>query len=427
MSSASSPRPDSAVSMQEMEISQLKQQVEQLRFSEKSVKQECEEWKRKHREEKSEVSRLCGTSSKLGRHVKSIEDRCSELEVQLVNRVNELTQLRKHLSKAEQRIREVELQTETSYDSGRLAAADFDSIRSQLTDLQQEHSKLKKDHRTCADSAQHAADKLANAEQLQRAAEAEMQACRHLEGASRVTEEQNLLVKKQVLEIARELRINQSNVSELEKAVETHRALKMIAEDRVAELEADLRKWKPNSDNWDARLDALERGSSPYFNSPKDVSEAISAGAALISEPGLTANIVININPTDQKNWTLLKRVQKASKLDVSGPPALVADFLAEMQSLEADHTEQTMAAAHWQTVALKCLAEIDSLSAKLQARPLCGVPGHRGLADELEAKELQLQLLATLVAQWQQKIDAVRGYFEASNAEMRGAGMEGV
>jgi hypothetical protein len=97
------------------------------------------------------------------------------------------------------------------------------------------------------------------------------------------------------------------------------------------------------------------------------------------------------------------------------------------MQSLEADHTEQTMAAAHWQTVALKCLAEIDSLSAKLQARPLCGVPGHRGLADELEAKELQLQLQATLVAQWQQKIDAVRGYFEASNAEMRGAGMEGV
>jgi myosin heavy subunit len=427
MSSASSPRPDSAVSMQEMEISQLKQQVEQLRFSEKSVKQECEEWQRKHRDQKSEVSRLSGTSSKLGRHVKSIEDRCCELEVQLANRVNELTQLRKDLSQAEQRIGEVELQSDTSYDSGRPAAADFEAVRSQFADLQQEHSKLKKVHKTCADSAQHAADKVANAEWLQRAAEAEMQACRHLEGANRVTEEQNLLVKKQIFEIARELRINQSNVSELEKAAETHRALKMIADDRVAELEADLRKRESNSDDWDAKLDALERGSSSYFNSPKDLSEATSAGAAIISGPGLTANIVININHAGQENWILLKRVQKASKLDVSGPPALVADFLAEMQRLEADHTEQTIAAAHWQTVALKCLAEIDSLSAKLQARPVCGVPGHRGLADELEAKNLQLQLQATLVAQWQKKIDAVRGYFEASNVEMRGAGMVGV
>jgi hypothetical protein len=119
--------------------------------------------------------------------------------------------------------------------------------------------------------------------------------------------------------------------------------------------------------------------------------------------------------------------MSKASKLDVSGPPDLVADFLAEIQRLEADHAEQTTSAAHWQTVALKCMTEIDSLSAKLQDRPMCGVPGHRSLADELEAKDLQLQLQATLVAQWHKKIEAVRGFVEASNAEMRGKGMEDV
>jgi chromosome segregation ATPase len=431
MSSASSPRIDSAVSMQEMEIRQLKQQVEQLGFSEQTVKQECEEWKRKHQDQKLEVSRLSGTSSQLGRHVKSIEDRCSELDVQLVNRTKEATELRNDLSKAQQRIREVELQTKTSYDSDRSTSVEFDSLRSQFTNLQQEHSKLKQAHEACTDAVQHAADQVANALQLQEAAEAEMQACRHLQKANEVTKEQSLVVKKQVLEIARELRITQCNFSELEKAVEVQHALKAIAENRVAELEADLRKWEPNSDDWAAKLNALAHDSSSHTNSLNDLSEASSSDATIISDPGLTANIVIDINPSDQKNWTLLKRVQsamsKASKLDVSGPPDLVADFLAEIQRLEADHAEQTTSAAHWQTVALKCMTEIDSLSAKLQDRPMCGVPGHRSLADELEAKDLQLQLQATLVAQWHKKIEAVRGFVEASNAEMRGKGMEDV
>jgi chromosome segregation ATPase len=431
MSSVSSPRIDSAVSKQEMEIRQLKQQVEQLRFSEQTVKQECEEWKRKHQDQKLEVSRLSGTSSKLGRHVKSIEDHCSELKVQLVDRTNEVTELRKDLSKAQQRIWEVELQTETSYDSGRSASAEFDSVRSQLTDLQQEHSKLKQAHEAGTDAVQHAADQVANALQLQEAAEAEMQACRHLQKANQVTEEQSLVVKKQALEIARELRLTQCNLSELEKAVEIQGALKVIAEDRVAELEAYLRKWKPNFDDWAAKPNALAHDSSSYSNSLKDLSEASSSDATMISDPGMTANIVININPTDQKNWTLIKRVQcamsKTSKLDVFGPPEFIADFLAEMQRLEADHAEQTTSAAHWQTVALKCMTEIDSLSVKLQHWPVCGVPGHRGLADELEAKDLQLQLQATLVAQWQKKIEAVRGFVEASNVEIWGVGMKGV
>jgi hypothetical protein len=47
----------------------------------------------------------------------------------------------------------------------------------------------------------------------------------------------------------------------------------------------------------------------------------------------LPANIVINVNPTDQKNWTLVGRVQsaicKASQLDITGPQDLAADSLA--------------------------------------------------------------------------------------------------
>jgi hypothetical protein len=54
-------------------------------------------------------------------------------------------------------------------------------------------------------------------------------------------------------------------------------------------------------------------------------------------------------------------------------------------------------------------------------------VPGHRSLADELEAKELQLQLQATLVAQWQKKLEAARTYFERANAELRESGMHGI
>jgi hypothetical protein len=127
----------------------------------------------------------------------------------------------------------------------------------------------------------------------------------------------------------------------------------------------------------------------------------------------------------------LIKRIQsatcKASQLDITGPPDLVADLIAEMKRLEADHAEQSAAAAHWQLVAVKVLAEVDSLSANLQHRPLCGVPGHRSLADELEAKELQLQLQATLLAQWQKKMEAARTYSENANAEMRESGMQGI
>jgi hypothetical protein len=291
MASPSSSRSDSVVSMQDIDVVQLKHEMQQLRFSETALTQECLEWKKKYQDEKAEVLRLSGSRSKEGRRTKSNEDRCSRLEEQLASSVDEVARLHDSLFKAQKHIRELELHTETNRDSS----------------LQQ------------------------------------------------TTSETALSV--------------------------------------------------PSSD--------------------------IECDASTVIDTGLIANIVININTTDRKNWTLIKRIQsatcKASQLDITGPQDLVADLVAEMKRLEADHAEQSAAAAHWQMVALKGLAEVDSLSANLQHRPHCGVPGHRNLADELEAKELQLQLQATLVAQWQKEMEAARTFFENTNAEMRESGMQGI
>jgi hypothetical protein len=432
--------------MQEIELGQMKQEIEQLRFSRTALKQECEEWKKKHLNEMDDTSRLSGLSYTEGRHIKSI-DRCSKLEVQLASSANEVTRLREHLSKAQKRVRQAELLTKASEDSsrkslseinGRSTTAELDSVRSQLIDLQQEHSKLKKDYVQCEETSRPAAEKTANAEQLQQAAEAEKEVYRHFEKANKVLQEQNLLVQKQILEATRESRINEAKVGELEKAIENHRADKMKAEDRVTELEAELKEWKLQPGDADATMEALEHSfsDSKPDTVASETSSSILTGelvsaASTVTATGLTANIIITINPTDQKNWTIFKRVQsaisRASHLDVTGPQDLVADFLAEMKRPEADHAEQTVAAAHWQQVALRSLTEVDSLSAQLQNRPVCGVPGHHGLADELEAKDLQLQLQATLVVQWQKKLEAARAFVEDANAEMRESGVQGV
>jgi predicted RNase H-like nuclease (RuvC/YqgF family) len=106
MASSPSPRPDSAVSMQDIDIVQLQHEIEQLRFSETALEQECSEWKKRYQDEKAEVSRLSGSSSKEGRRTKSIKDRCSKLEEQLASSVDEVSRLRDSLSKAQKHIRE---------------------------------------------------------------------------------------------------------------------------------------------------------------------------------------------------------------------------------------------------------------------------------------------------------------------------------
>jgi hypothetical protein len=109
------------------------------------------------------------------------------------------------------------------------------------------------------------------------------------------------------------------------------------------------------------------------------------------------ANVTINLSMTDRKHWTLMQRVQSVisakSKLDIHGPQSLIKDFVKGMDQAEADH-------AHWHRTALNSLEEIEAL----RKRPLCNMPSHRSLVDELAAKDLQLQMQATLVAQWQKE-----------------------
>jgi hypothetical protein len=94
------------------------------------------------------------------------------------------------------------------------------------------------------------------------------------------------------------------------------------------------------------------------------------------------------------------------------------------MKRLEDDHAEKTVAAAHWQKVALQGLTEVDDLRSELVGRPLCSVAGHRALGDELEAKDLQLQMQATLVADWQKKYATAPRNL---NVETRAGGVKGV
>jgi len=124
----------------------------------------------------------------------------------------------------------------------------------------------------------------------------------------------------------------------------------------------------------------------------------ISVNLALQPAPdAVAANITIKLSRANTKQWSLMQRVQSAitasSKLDVQGPFDLVADFVKGLQHTSADH-------AHWQSVALNSLDELETL----RARPTCVVPGHRHLLDKLAAKEVQLQMQASLVAHWQKE-----------------------
>jgi hypothetical protein len=134
-------------------------------------------------------------------------------------------------------------------------------------------------------------------------------------------------------------------------------------------------------------------------------------------------NVTINIKRADERNWSLLQRVQsaisKSSKLDIQGPREYICDFVTSLNHVAADHAHQTAAAVHWEKAALKSLAEIDLLQAKLVAQPACSVFAHQNLTDELEAKNMQLQIQALDLASMEKKIARARAFFDEANAEM--------
>jgi predicted nuclease with TOPRIM domain len=85
-----SPRPDSAVSMQTVEIACLKNVIEELHSDHNVMEKECNEWKKKYRDLKQENVNLAGVRSKEVKQVKMLQVRAPELEQQLAAKEKEL-------------------------------------------------------------------------------------------------------------------------------------------------------------------------------------------------------------------------------------------------------------------------------------------------------------------------------------------------
>ncbi|KAL1798806.1 hypothetical protein ACET3X_002843 [Alternaria dauci] len=117
------------------------------------------------------------------------------------------------------------------------------------------------------------------------------------------------------------------------------------------------------------------------------------------------AAITINIQPTDKRNYSLLRRIKRAisatSSLHISGPKELVKQLLASMHEVEADHTEKCKLVVQLEKVAKQHREDIEVLKAQLQDRRRCLDPKHRMLADELEAKNVQFAMQEQLLASW--------------------------
>jgi chromosome segregation ATPase len=433
MTSQASRRPKSTVSVQDAEVETLKNEIELLRFNQNALRQECEEWKRKHRDQKDEVFRLSGASSKHGRRIQDMEAKSSAFAIQLADKDKEVSRLRANLAQTQKRMRDAEARTKTlprvSHSAPKepkssSCAAELEFTRSRLIQSQQEYANLKKVHTgiDCAESLRRSTQQVAEAKRLQQAAEAETKSLQYLGHVNELIKEQNSQTQTQLLEAIHESRINKAKVVELENEVKLYSAQSRDAENRVTELEAELLQTKSETPDTNSCTNLTKSPSFIDLGFSHITSLQTKPLAPLVTAASneLLANIIIHVDALDQKNWSLLKRIQsvmaKTSKLDIHGPQDLVSRLVAAMESAEADHIAQAAAAAHWKQIA-----------EDLQGRPPCIVPGHRNVVDELEAKTLQLQLQATLVAQWQKKMDRVSSYIADSNVEMRERGMRGV
>jgi hypothetical protein len=459
MASPASARLDSVVAAQDVENAQLKFEIQ-------SLQQECREWKTKHVEAKDEVHCLSGSAGHLGRQVKLLQDECANIKSQLVRKDEETIKLRGELLKATRRglgklqsaSAETSVQSLSRKLTGRPVSEDLEVARVRIADLEQENNKLKTLHEefACEEIMLVATQQVTDAQRLQQAAEAENEANRHLRNGIELIKQQNTSVHELLNEASLEIRQKDAKIQQLELSVVHHSADGYEAEHTVIALQRELHLWKPrtvavnckygglhainpdtpstssSSDQEPKPLDTL-LAKAVYIDSGTDAFEVPKQALARIdtdlmsdttTNAGIQANIIINIEPTQQKNWNILKRVQaviaKPSTLDILGPNDLVQDLLAAMKHNETDHTEATAAATHWQKVATEALTEVDTLRETLQAKLICAVPGHRRMKDELEAKDMQLLMQGQLVAKWQRKLAGVKAAMDQASMELR-------
>jgi hypothetical protein len=125
--------------------------------------------------------------------------------------------------------------------------------------------------------------------------------------------------------------------------------------------------------------------------------------------------VTINISPSSKRSWSLLKHIQGAisssSSLDIHGPKPLVQEFVTGMEELEIEHREaldevkeKAAVSQQLEKVVAELMGEIETLQGELKKRGRCEVASHRNLRDELEAKELQFQMQAQLLADRQRR-----------------------
>lgn len=143
------------------------------------------------------------------------------------------------------------------------------------------------------------------------------------------------------------------------------------------------------------------------------------------------SSITIHIDSSQPKKWNLIKRARAAmaqdTTLDIQGPPELVASLVRGLRTVETDHKKQVTAVERWQKVANNARAEADVLRANAVTGTVCTMPGHRSMKDELEAKDQQLLMQNQLVATWQKKHAEIRAFIDRAGVEMRAQGVRGV
>ncbi|KAF1839337.1 hypothetical protein BDW02DRAFT_611323 [Decorospora gaudefroyi] len=124
--------------------------------------------------------------------------------------------------------------------------------------------------------------------------------------------------------------------------------------------------------------------------------------SAISQRPNVALSITIK--PSAKRSWALLRHVQSAisstSSLDVHGPKELVRQFVASMDEVAQEYASSTALSEQLQKVNGQLLKEIEGLSQQLKNRPKCVNTEHLALKDELEAKEVQYQMQALMLAQ---------------------------
>jgi hypothetical protein len=350
----------------------------------------------------------------------------------------EMVQLTQQVLRLQQE--NVALKKASSADSGHHATNELALAYAKIQILQEENSELSNlrslhDEYGCPELMQITQREVVHAQLRQRSAEAQSKGFRHLHLANKSMEKQVLTAQKLLSDSTRELRLSEAEVTSLKLSIEVCRQGQMNAEDKVVLLEAELLRCKQREVNSNINLNGMfadvpdTRSVTEYCAAPEQQVTSVDADIQSLqsdssSSTANQSNITIHIDSSQPKKWNLIKRARAAmaqhTTLNIQGPPELVASLVSGMRTVEIDHKKQTAATEHWKKVAND--ARVNAVTG-----PICTVPGHRSMKDELEAKDQQLKMQNQLIATWQKKHAEIKHFMDRAGIEMRAQGVRGV